>query len=275
MSAHLPSSPTAAHRLAHRVARRPDRPVACPVAAPAPRPATPWAGRSTAALASLATAALLASTAPAARAAVIVGTYTFGADGFTGAGVSGGPQGSLRGQLTVQMRDDAQALAGFSAGSSFALPANPRDALLAFEASFTGAGTLVPAVHFELDEVQSIVIADDGTFARQPPALAAVPARFTVIAQDRDTGVDLNFFLTAIVRPPFAELIGPQPIRPGLESPAPFAVLGLVAPDPPDPPGPPGRVPEPGSLWLALAAALALAAQRRPRVSCVHARHLR
>lgn len=208
-----------------------------------------------------AVAAALAAAPGSTQAAAIVGTYSFGADGFTGAGVVGSPVGSLRGQLTVELRDDAQGIAGFAPGSSFALPLNPLDALLAFEASFTGAG-LVPAAHFELDEVTDIVIADEGTFARSPASLGALPARFFVIARDSDTGVDLNFFATALPnKPADAGLIGPAPIRPGLSSAAPFAVLGLVAPEPP---GPGSPVPEPGSFWLAAGAVLALAGTRRP-----------
>lgn len=186
----------------------------------------------------------IAATPSLVTAAVITGDYSFGASRFGSLGGSVTQPATLFGRLSVELRDDAQSLAGFPPGSSFALPLNPLDALLAFDVGFSGLG-LVRAAHFELNEVEDLVIADAGTFARNPPSLAATPGRFNLIARDSDTGVKLVFFWSPDGDPLVSLSDGPI----GTFAADPFVVLG-DAPPPDDE----HRVPLPGSLALALAA---------------------
>lgn len=126
-------------------------------------------------------AALLAAVAPLASAGSIEGRYELGAQSFPGGG-------GLRGTLTARFVDALPPGLPFSIGSSLAVE------LLGFSASFDGSSP-APAATFELDEVISLRMIDDGTFGIGTPegVLDAIPALFELNAFDDETQVELTF----------------------------------------------------------------------------------
>lgn len=202
---------------------------------------------------------------PAAHAGPVA-TYSFSAGSFFGGG-------ALAGGFSVNLQP-TNAL-----GAPFALPSGIAGLadVLDFQASFSGNARL-PDASFDISELQSLRVVDNGTFAGATQAVQSVPAILEILAFDDETEVEMRFLLAASD----ALLQAFQPFAtPGLRRGAEVndttddtgrrfsdqanAEL-IVATFDDTPVTPPTQaVPEPGSAALAGVALLAAAAMRRRR----------
>lgn len=196
-----------------------------------------------------------------------VATYSFDAGGFFGGG-------ALAGGFTVNLQPTT------APGAPFALPSGLAQLadVLDFAATFSGNARL-PDASFDITELQSLRLLDNGTFAGAAQTVQSVPAILEILAFDDETDVSLRFLFAASD----ALLQAFQPFAtPGLgrgaeindtaddtgrrfTDQAGVELIGATFDDTPVPPPPPQGVPEPGSAALAGAALLAAATVRRRR----------
>lgn len=205
--------------------------------------------------------------APAAHAAPVA-TYSFSAGSFFGGG-------ALAGGFTVNLQP-TNAL-----GAPFALPSGIAGLadVLDFQATFSGNARL-PDASFDISELQSLRVVDNGTFAGATPTVQSVPAILEILAFDDETEVEMRFLLAAsdALLQAFQPFATPG-LRRGAEvndttddtgrrftDQANAELTAATFDDTPVTP-PPQGVPEPGSAALAGAALLAAAAMRRRRTA--------
>ncbi|MBL8359980.1 MAG: hypothetical protein JNN18_05770 [Rubrivivax sp.] len=199
-------------------------------------------------------AAALAGAASLAAAGTTFGNYALTALSFPGGG-------GLAGALSARFVDVVPPGPPFGPGSSQAVE------LLAFGATFDGSGA-VPAATFELDEVISLRLIDDGTFGVRPEGeLDPVPALFELNAFDDEQQVELTFRFAGL--PAAAALLGGPAVTEvaffdGDVVRTPRAAANdvrLIGDGDPPPPA----VPTSGSLGLTLAALAGSGLARRRR----------
>lgn len=203
---------------------------------------------------------------PAAHAGPVA-TYSFSAGSFFGGG-------ALAGGFSVELQP-TNAL-----GAPFVLPSGIAGLadVLDFQATFSGNARL-PDASFDISELRSLRVVDNGTFAGATQTVQSVPAILEILAFDDETAVEMRFLLAAsdALLQAFQPFATPG-LRRGAEvndtsddtgrrfsDQANAELIGATFDDTPVPPPPTQGVPEPGSAALAGAALLAAAAMRRRR----------